>query len=85
MLDYKLIDDDLQLNYREKFGCRITYSYIDCADVVGTPGNVYAISGVTEEEINNLMRESVDSGKNALLERFKDNKSTVKVKLGCDY
>ena len=85
MLNYELINDDLKVNYYEKFGCRIVYSYIGRTDVIGMPGNVYEIRNITEKEINILMRESIESGENILLERFKDNKCTIDVKSGCDY
>ncbi len=85
MLNYELIDNKLQLEYREKFECRITYSYPDCVDVVGTPGNIFEIREATEEKINELMQESISSGKNKLLEFFRDCKITEKLKTNCDY
>ena len=81
-----MMDNELYYKYLEQFGCRITVEFFTNQLSLVTPEKkLFSVEEATEEELNALMRESVDKGENVLLKKFQDKEYTVEVKPGCDY
>ena len=81
-----MMKQNIEIKYTEKFGCRVVLDCFTGMTVLVTPNRKsYTVDGVSDEELNALMQESLDKGENVLFERFKDKEHTVEVKPGCDY
>lgn len=69
--------------YRKVFGCHTSFVESLCADVlILSDGKVYSLKGLTDEEIDILMQESLDNERNVLLEKIRGREFTLSSKTG---
>lgn len=81
-----MMDNNLNTKFCKQFGCWIGLVYQSWTISLCTAdGRLYDLDEATDEELNALMKESIDSGRNVLLEKFQDKEYTVIEKPGCDY
>ena len=81
-----MMNQNTEIKYREKFGCRIVIDCFTGMTVLVTPDRkTYTVDDISDEELNALMQESLVKGENVLFEMVKDKAHTVEVKPECDY
>ena len=68
----KDIDATLYFQYRNLFECIITYAFGICTTILKTAaGEMYDLGSLSGNEINRLMRKSIEINQNLLLEIIK--------------
>ena len=81
-----MMNYDLYVKYRERFGGKIGISlHTNLMTLATADGHLYSVEKATEEELDALMRESVDSGKDILHEMFKDEEYVIHTEPEYDY
>ena len=81
------MDYTLYLKYQKQFGCIISYVfYLSTTLLKDSDGNFYNLGGATDEEIYELVKESLSSGDNIVLKKFKDKQYVVEpLDPNCEY
>ena len=80
------MDYELYLKYCEQFGCLISYlRFMGTTMLKDSDGKFYDIGSATDEEVNQLMQESINNGENVLLEKFKEKQCVIELDPNCDY
>lgn len=80
------MNNNLYIEYRERFGCRVTIAFQSGEMILSAPnGKLYSVNDATDEELNALMKESIDAERNVLLEKFKDKEYSFESQPEYDY
>ena len=80
------IMDSILNAYFEKFGCRIVIVFQTGELVLAkSKHKLYGLGEITDDELEALMRKSIEANKNLLLEKFKDNEYFFEDNPECDY
>lgn len=81
-----MMNHNLYVEYRERFGCRISIAFQTSQLTLSTSDRkLYAIDEATDDELDAFMRGSLESGKNLLLEKFKDKEYSLEINPALDY
>lgn len=81
-----MMDPKLHTKYCKRFACKLSIAFQNWTLTLATEdGKLYDLDDATDEELNNLIQESLDKDENILLEKFRDKEYTFIADPDCDY